>query len=234
MIKGSKVVTTAKNYLGVGGSIFCKAYGLDHIVDWCVIYVWYVLKKAGAPASLLPKCDNAAIADSYLRRSCKWVSISEAAAGDIVIMTWKAGAGNNKCVGSRDHIGIVVEPINKSSLKTIEGNTGSESCTKSKVNYRTRSAQNIYAVYHPDYAAESKDLTQLVKNTLLGKYGNGAARKKALGSDYTRVQSEVTRITKLTNDTLANKYGTGATRKKALGKDYDLVQWNINRIYANK
>ena len=74
----------------------------------------------------------------------------------------------------------------------------------------------------------------MVKDTLSGKYGTGAARKKALGSDYNAVQAEVNRIVMLTNKTLLGEYGTGAARKKALGKDYDLVQWNINRIYKQK
>ena len=73
-----------------------------------------------------------------------------------------------------------------------------------------------------------------MKDTLSGKYGTGAARKKALGADYNAVQTEVNRITALTNKTLLGEYGTGAARKKALGKDYDLVQWNINRIYKQK
>ena len=170
MITGNKIVTTAEKYINKGGSQFCKDYGLNYIVDWCVIYVWYVFRKASA-CRLFYNCGkvcNVGNADSWLRRNATWIkNIKDAQPGDIIIMTWGTG-GNNTRVGSRDHMGIVVKSIDAKSVKTIEGNTGSASCNKSKVNYRTRSAANIYAIYRPYYDAvkPDKNITKKVKDTL--------------------------------------------------------------------
>ena len=237
---GAKILKQGEKYLGDSGRVFCREYyGKDHIVAWCCIWVWYVFRKAGASKLFYGggKVCNVANADSWLRRNCEWVKIKDAKPGDIVIFTW-SGHGNNSRVGSRDHIGIVVKPMSGDKLRTIEGNVGSSSPSKSIVAYRTRTKGQIYAIYHPDYkdspSPAPKDITQLVKDTLEGKYGSGAARVKALGDDYADVQNEVNRIVFLTNDVLMGKYGNGAERKKNLGADYDLVQWNINRIYKNK
>ena len=234
MITGVKIVNTAKKYIDKGGSIFCKEYGLNYIVNWCVIYVWYVFRKAGA-CKLFYDCQkvcNVANADSWLRRNATWIKdIKNTKAGDIIIMTWDNGKGNNKRVGSRDHMGIVTG-LEGNKVKTIEGNTGSAACNKAKVSYRTRPAANVYAIYRPKYdtSKADKELTKKVKDTLSGKYGTGAERKKALGHDYETVQDEINRITRLTENTLKGDYGTGEDRKKALGSDYDLVQWNITRL----
>ena len=237
---GSELLKQAEKYLGDKGNTFWKAYGYDHAVAWCCIWVWYVFKKAKC-CELFYDCgkvQNVANADAWLRRNAEWVKIKDAQPGDIVIFTWDSKGGNNTRVGHRDHIGIVVKAENSTTLKTIEGNVGSNNSAKSKVDYRTRKAKLIYAVYHLKYDAPkpkpAKDITKLVKDTLSGKYGTGADRKKALGSDYNSVQKEVNRIVMLTNKTLLGEYGNGSERKKALGKDYDLVQWNINRIYKQK
>lgn len=236
---GAKIVTTAEKYLDKCGSKFCKDYGLNYIVEWCCIYVWDIFRMAGASDLCFGgrKICNCGVADEWLREHATYIKdISKAKAGDIIIMTWSSSGGHNKRQGSRQHIGIVIRSNGSKSVDTIEGNTGSASCNKSKVHYRTRELKYIYAIYRPKYAADKKqpDLTALIKNTLSGKYGTGDERKKALGDNYAAVQKEVTRISKLTNDALSGKYGTGEDRKKALGKDYSLVQWNINRIEKEK
>lgn len=240
MIKGSKIIDIAKKYLDESGLQFCKAYGLNYTVDWCVIYVWYVFKAAKA-CELFYGCNkvcNVGLADSWLRKHATFIPhIEDALPGDIIIMTWSNSGGNNTRVGNREHIGLVVKSNGKKSVDTIEGNTGSKYNNKSKVLLRTRPLKNIYAIYRPNYAKESKTdvkLQQMVKDTLSGKYGSGEKRKHALGSDYNKVQKEVTRITKLTDRTLKGEFGNGEDRKQALGSDYDIVQWNINRLAKEK
>ena len=231
---GEKILKKAETYLGDHGLTFCKEYGYSKCVAWCCIWVWYVFKKANASKLFYGgnKVQNVANADSWLRKNATWVKMKDAKPGDIVIFTW-SGAGNNTRVGHRDHIGIVRKAGGSSKIYTIEGNVGSSSPSKSVVEYRTRTLKQVYAVYHLDYedTAPKKDLTQLVKDTLEGKYGTGETRKKKLGKNYDDVQNEVNRIIFLTNAVLRGEYGNGAERKKALGADYDLVQWNINRMY---
>ena len=140
---GSELLKQAEKYLGDKGNTFWKAYGYDHAVAWCCIWVWYVFKKAKC-CELFYDCgkvQNVANADAWLRRNAEWVKIKDAQPGDIVIFTWDAKGGNNTRVGHRDHIGIVVKAENSTTLKTIEGNVGSNNSAKSKVDYRTRKAK---------------------------------------------------------------------------------------------
>ena len=150
-------------------------------------------------------------------------------------MTWSAGKGNNTRTGSREHIGIITR-AEKNKVYTIEGNTGSQYCNKSKVKYRERPAANIYAIYRPQYESIKLPTTLVnkIKDTLMGEYGTGDKRRKLLGKDYADVQYYINIITELTNETLKGDYGNGDERKKALGQYYDLVQWNINRLKKEK
>ena len=78
-----------------------------------------------------------------------------------------------------------------------------------------------------------KDVDEIVKDVLLGKYGNGAARQKALGVNYKPVQNRINKLLPLVRRTLNGYYGNGSARKKALGANYDMVQWIINNKVYN-
>lgn len=73
----------------------------------------------------------------------------------------------------------------------------------------------------------------LVVATLQDKYGNGDARKTALGNRYTEVQNMINHIASASASTLAGevkagKYGNGDARKIALGSRYNEVQKIVN------
>lgn len=74
------------------------------------------------------------------------------------------------------------------------------------------------------YNSITEDLFNIVKNTMLGKYGNGEERKHTLGKDYEEVQN----IINLTYKTLKGQFGNGKSRKLALGEYYNVVQKLIN------
>ena len=66
-----------------------------------------------------------------------------------------------------------------------------------------------------------------------GKYGNGDARKSALGDRYQEVQDFINHIASASNAELAaevkqGKYGNGSDRMKILGGRYDAVQAIVN------
>lgn len=68
-----------------------------------------------------------------------------------------------------------------------------------------------------------------------GRYGNGGARKAALGSRYEEVQNFVNHVLTAPTATLARevitgKYGNGATRRAVLGGRYNAVQSAVNRM----
>ncbi|MFW5477379.1 MAG: GH25 family lysozyme [Segatella copri] len=90
-----------------------------------------------------------------------------------------------------------------------------------------------------------KTVSELAKEVIAGKWGNGNFRKQALtkaGYDYSAVQKEVNRIFSGANtksiDTLAReviqgKWGDGSERKDRLtkaGYDYNAVQARVNQL----
>lgn len=93
-------------------------------------------------------------------------------------------------------------------------------------------------------SAPSGSVTELAKRVIAGEFGNGEARKKALGSRYGEVQAEVNRILngggssssssvdidQMARDVIAGKYGNGDARKKALGSHYSAVQKRVNEM----
>lgn len=80
----------------------------------------------------------------------------------------------------------------------------------------------------------SGSVLSLAVGVMQGKYGNGTARKQALGSRYDEVQDFINHISTasaqtLAQEVLAGKYGNGDTRKTALGSRYNEVQAIVNQ-----
>ena len=80
----------------------------------------------------------------------------------------------------------------------------------------------------------SGSILDLVAGVMQGKYGNGDARKAALGTSYDEVQNMINHIATAPASTLANevkagKYGNGDTRKTVLGSRYTEVQNIVNQ-----
>lgn len=81
---------------------------------------------------------------------------------------------------------------------------------------------------------------QLAAEVLAGKYGDGDARKQALGSRYDAVQAIVnSKLTdplagksddELAREVIAGRFGDGAARRQALGNRYDAVQSIVNQL----
>lgn len=101
----------------------------------------------------------------------------------------------------------------------------------------------------PSNDISSKSVDELAKEVIAGKYGNGDARKSALGSRYGEVQARVNEILienkptptpapqptesnddllTLVKKTIRGDFGNGDARKKALGSRYDEVQKQVN------
>ena len=93
--------------------------------------------------------------------------------------------------------------------------------------------------------ASSSTIDQMARDVLAGKYGNGDARKKALGSNYDAVQKRVNEIlngggssASKSGDTVAReviqgKWGNGSSRKaklEAAGYDYADIQKRVNQL----
>lgn len=99
----------------------------------------------------------------------------------------------------------------------------------------------------PTHAVEiSGDVDTLARKVINGEFGNGDARKAALGDRYAEVQARVNEllsgktvtevqhetfdIDKAAHDVINGKYGNGDARRQALGDNYIAVQRRVNEI----
>ena len=107
-VTGQKVIDTASKYLGYGGTKFWKDYGVSAGTAWCCIFVWDIMRLAGASKYFFDGKKTAYVptAQQWLKKNCTHVKMADAKAGDIVVFTWD-GNGYNSERGSRDHIGFI-------------------------------------------------------------------------------------------------------------------------------
>ena len=101
--------------------------------------------------------------------------------------------------------------------------------------YGDRRAWNAYAGI--DGTGNSSDgmvpgptLLELATDVIKGRYGNGIARRNALGSRYDEVQAKVNDLYAKANKVIKGRYGNGAARRQKLGAEYEIVQYVVNDI----
>lgn len=85
----------------------------------------------------------------------------------------------------------------------------------------------------PSGSAPSGSTLELAVGVMRGRYGNGDARKSALGSRYDEVQGFINHVSSASAQTLADevwqgKYGNGDIRKAVLGSRYGEVMAIVN------
>ena len=96
---------------------------------------------------------------------------------------------------------------------------------------------------------KKKSVSEIAKEVVSGKWGNGEERKKKLtqaGYNYNAVQAEVSKLvsstkkkslTEVAKEVIAGKWGNNPQREKKLkaaGYNYEAVQAEVNRILQNK
>ena len=96
-------------------------------------------------------------------------------------------------------------------------------------------------------APAADDVDDLARRVIAGEFGNGTARKAALGSRYAEVQACVNEmlgaggsggssggadIDALAQAVIRGDYGNGAERKRRLGSLYGAVQTRVNEILS--
>ncbi|MBR3224217.1 MAG: hypothetical protein IKF78_02730 [Atopobiaceae bacterium] len=85
-------------------------------------------------------------------------------------------------------------------------------------------------------------MSELAAWVIAGDFGNGDARRAALGDRYEEVQAEVNRILlgggsgidvdAMARRVIAGKFGNGDERKRRLGSYYSIVQARVNEILS--
>jgi hypothetical protein len=159
-------------------------------------------------------------------------------------------------IGYRNNLGTLKKGINVTWHSMYASTACPGAYLKSKMDYIVTEANKINnakkkttTTTKPTTSSTSnKSIDTLAKEVLQGKYGNGDARKKALGSLYSKVQARVNEILsgkkttttpkKKSIDTIAReviqgKWGNGADRKKRLekaGYNYNQVQKRVNQL----
>ena len=165
--------------------------------------------------------------------------------GDIILYNWDDGTQPND--GYSDHIGFV-ESVSGGKITCIEGNKG-EAVARRVLSV---GKGNIRGYARPKYASgggatkPSKSVTEVAKEVLAGKWGNGDDRRNRLtaaGYNYNEVQAEVNRLAsggssapkksvdEIAKEVIAGKWGNGDDRKNRLvaaGYDYNAVQRAVN------
>lgn len=172
MATAASVLSVAQGQVGYkegknNSNKYGSAYGMNS-VSWCMIFVWWCFKQAGAE-SLIKKtasctaCWNAMKGQSVSRNSLK--------PGDIVFFDWD---GSGDC----DHVGIV-ESVGSSRVTTIEGNTSSgNSGSQSNgdgVYRRYRNLSQVAKAIRPAYtggnSSSGGNVTVTVKEVSTGSSG---------------------------------------------------------------
>jgi lysozyme len=123
----------------------------------------------------------------------------------------------------------------KGSVPGISGNVDMNWCYKE---FSKITGSNIST--KPTGQTAKKSVSEIAKEVIAGKWGNGDDRKTRLtaaGYDYAAVQAEVNKQTKKSNDTIAQeviagKWGNGTDRTnrlKAAGYDPNTIQNLVNQ-----
>lgn len=96
-------------------------------------------------------------------------------------------------------------------------------------------------------APAADDVDDLARRVIAGEFGNGAARKAALGDRYAEVQARVNEmlgaggsggssggadVDALARAVICGDYGNGAERKRRLGSLYGAVQARVNEMLS--
>ncbi|MGN0287621.1 MAG: N-acetylmuramoyl-L-alanine amidase [Atopobiaceae bacterium] len=98
----------------------------------------------------------------------------------------------------------------------------------------------------PTPSAPSPDIDALAREVIAGKYGNGEARRAALGSAYAAAQARVNEILgvnatsgsspvdvdALARAVIRGDYGNGEERRRRLGANYAAVQRRVNELLS--
>lgn len=185
------------------------------------------------------------------------------------IMVWKKGntlSGND----GAGHVAVVEKIIDSNTIYTSESGYGSSTfwnSTRKNTNGRWGLGSGytfrgcivnpaIGAVTAPTAVATDPfpnvSDEELARRVWTGEFGNGDARKAALGSRYNAVQALVDKgvgktttstptpapkptvdILTLVKKTIRGDFGNGDARRKALGSNYDEVQRQVNLNFKN-
>lgn len=223
-----------------------RSYPVQYDDQWCAAFVSSVSVKLGYTSIMPTECGCGEMIKLYQKLGC-WDENDARVPnpGEVVFYYWKDN-GKGDCKGDPDHVGIV-EKVSDGKITVIEGNY-SNSVKRRTLDVNGRyirgyGVPKYYLEVPPKTESKPKSVTEIAKEVINGKWGNGSDRANKLknaGYDYNAVQAEVNRIlsgkktiSELAKEVIAGKWGVGQKRKKRLmaeGYDYNAVQAEVNRL----
>lgn len=155
----------------------------------------------------------------------------DAKRGDIFI--W---GKRGQSAGAGGHTGIFIDPDN-----IIHCNYARNGITVDNYNQTAAASGWMYCYVYRltnQTSTSDKSLETLVQETLAGRYGNGDARKAALGNQYEAVMAVINgktttsqkTVDQLAQEVIQGKHGNGEARKQSLGSQYDAVQKRVSEL----
>lgn len=226
-----------------------RGYAVKYTDAWCATFVSAVAIKCGITDIIPTECGCGQMITLFKNQG-EWNESDSRTPkpGDIIFYDWDdTGTGDN--TGWPDHVGIV-ESVSGGNITVIEGNKNNAVARRTiAVNGRYIRGYGV-----PKYEAEAagnttattKSVTEVAKEVVAGKWGNGEDRKSRLvaaGYNYTEVQNQVNAIlkgttatksvTEVAKEVIAGKWGNGTERKNRLtaaGYDYNAVQNKVNEL----
>ena len=184
-----------------------RYYTVKYTDAWCATFVSSVSIKLGYTDIMPTECGCYHMIEKYKALGC-WVENDAAtpAPGWVLFYDWEDnanGSGDNR--NTPDHVGIV-EKVTGNIITVIEGNY-KNAVTRREIAINGRYIRG-YGV--PKYDEETtakvepqkKSITEVAKDVIAGKYGNGNARKQKIiaeGYNYNEVQNEVNRLLSVKN-----------------------------------
>ena len=226
-----------------------RGYKVKYTDAWCATFVSAVAIKCGVTDIIPTECGCGQMI-ALFKSLGEWNESDSRTPkpGDIIFYDWDdTGAGDN--TGWPDHVGIV-ESVSGGNITVIEGNKNNAVARRTiAVNGRYIRGYGV-----PKYEAEAagnttaatKNVAEVAKEVVAGKWGNGEDRKNRLvaaGYDYNAVQNQVNAIlkgntatksvTEVAKEVVAGKWGNGADRKNRLtaaGYNYNAVQNKVNEL----
>ena len=167
---------------------------------WCMTFIQWVFKDSG----LLP-IKTASCSALYNEFKKRGQTVTNPQPGDIVFFKWNTS--NYPC----QHVGLVVS-VNGASVDTVEGNTSINNNdnggkvmkrqrprNKSIVVFARPAYENVPSTTQTPVNEAKKTVDEVAREVIKGKWGSGAARRKALtdaGYNYAEVQNRVNQILK--------------------------------------
>lgn len=176
-----------------------RGYKVKYTDEWCATFVSAVAIKLGYTSIIPTECSCQQMIELFKKKG-KWIENENRTPkpGDIIFYDWgDSGKGDNK--GSADHVGIV-EKVSGGKITVIEGNYSS--AVKRRILAVNGKFIRGYGVpaYDKETATEGKKtVSEIAKEVIAGKWGNGTDRKKRLekaGYNYKDVQAKVNSLLK--------------------------------------